>query len=114
MKKNYIEILTEAFYPELSKVLLVKKHLDKNYTKEFIDDITSDGYMKNAVVFGVLRNGIVVNQIDANELLLRLDNQFNEIIELKSDRLKFLKQIIVDWVNNKISSNGVLSVNTIK
>lgn len=114
MKKKYIDILTEAFHPELSKVLSVKSYLDKNYTKEFIDDITSDGYMKNAVVFGVLKDSVVVNQIDANELLLRLDNQFNKIIELKSDRLKFLKQIIVDWVNNKISSNGVLSVNTIK
>ena len=47
------------------------------------------------------------------ELLLMLDDKFNSMVKDEKDRREFLKQIIRDWFDNKISKQGLLSVNLI-
>lgn len=105
-------VLTEAFYPTSTSVLLIKDFLDKNFRKSEIDDINSEGYptkAKTAVM--VSNNGQPLKTFQPRELLLVLDDKFQKLISKKEDRRKFLKQVIVDWFNNTISKEGVLSVN---
>jgi hypothetical protein len=45
------------------------------------------------------------------ELLMLLDDKFNNMVSDDKDRKKFLKQVITDWYLNKIKNNGILSVN---
>ena len=40
-----------------------------------------------------------------------LDDKFNSMVKDEKDSRKFLKQIIRDWFDNKISKQGLLSVN---
>lgn len=108
-------ILTEAFYPTADKVLAVKRYLDDNFIKNETDDIGDDGYPKK------IKSAVLVNKSKQplktfmpKELLLLLDDKFQRMISNKDDRKKFLKQIITDWFNNKISKEGVLSVNLLK
>lgn len=108
-------ILTESFYPTTEKVLLVKDYLDKNFAKTESDDIGKDGYpvkIKTAVLLS--SNGQPLKTFQARELLMMLDDKFQKMITKEDDRKKFFKQIIRDWFNNKISKEGILSVNLLK
>lgn len=111
--KSFRQKLFETFIPNLDKCLLVYEHLKSNYTRELIDDVTDEGSLKKSVTFGIKQNGNVVNYISPDELLLRLDNEFNSIMSSKKDRRTFLKQIVVDWVNGSLTSSGMLSTNTL-
>ena len=108
-------VLTESFCPTAEKVLLIKNFLDKNFAKTETDDIGDDGYpikVKSAVL--VSNNNQPLKTFQAKELLLMLDDKFQKMISNESDRKKFLKQVISDWFNDRISKEGVLSVNMIK
>ena len=97
------------------KVLLVKDYLDKNFAKTESDDIGKDGYpvkIKTAVLLS--NNGQPLKTFQARELLMMLDDKFQKMITKEDDRKKFFKQIIRDWFNNKISKEGILSVNLLK
>ena len=56
-------------------------------------------------------SGQPLKTMQPKEFLLFLDDKFHGMIADESDRKKFLKQVIKDWYNNKISKNGLLSVN---
>lgn len=113
-KKSYITILKESFIPDYRQVNIIREYLDANFVKEVSSDIDSNGSLIDKVMFGIKSKGDVVNYINADELLMRLEHKFSNIVKDKEDRKKFLKQIIVDWTNNTISYNGVLSTNEIK
>lgn len=106
------DLLIESFNPSAEKVLVVKDYLDKNFTKGNIDDI-SGGYPKKVGIINMLVNGQVVKQLQGDEMLDLLDDKFSQIIVNNEDRKKFLKQILTDWYANKISKEGLLSVNTL-
>ena len=61
----------------------------------------------------MISNGKTVKVMQPEELLLLLDDKFSKMMEDKNDRMKFLKQVLTDWFDGKISKNGLLSVNTI-
>ena len=107
------DLLTESFNPSAEKVVLIKDFLDKNFVKSSIDDIDSDGFPIKNNVFNMVSNGKTVKVMQPDELLLLLDDKFSKMIEDKDDRIKFLKQVLTDWFEGKISKNGLLSVNTI-
>ena len=107
------DLLTESFNPSAEKVVLIKDFLDKNFVKSSIDDIDSDGFPIKSNVFNMVSNGKTVKVMQPDELLLLLDDKFSKMIEDKDDRIKFLKQVLTDWFDGKISKNGLLSVNTI-
>lgn len=108
-------VLAEAFYPTSEKVLAVKDYLDKNFVKTETDDIGKDGYpikVKSAVLVSSTKQPL--KTFFPKELLMMLDDKFQKMITKEDDRKKFLKQIIRDWFNNKISKEGILSVNLLK
>ena len=95
-------------------VLTVKKFLDKGFTRDLQDDIDSNGYPKKKCVVSMLSTDKQpLKTMSMRELLLMLDDKFNSMVSDESDRRKFLKQVIRDWFDNKISKQGLLSVNLI-
>ena len=108
------DILQESFFPMSDMVLMVKKFLDKGFTRDLQDDIDSNGYPKKKCVVSMLSTDKQpLKTMSMRELLLMLDDKFNSMVSDESDRRKFLKQIIRDWFDNKISKQGLLSVNLI-
>ena len=112
-EKLFDTILNESYYPITKQVLLVKNFLDKNFGKEYIEDIDSNGYPVNRGVVNMILNGVVVKQMQGDEVLSLLDDKFRSIIKDNDDRHRFLKQVLTDWFNNNISPEGILSVNKI-
>lgn len=106
------ELISEAFYPNVDKVLFIKDYIDKNFKKQSLDDIDTNGYpCSTPSVVMMSKNGQPIKTMEMKEFLLFLDDKFHNMISDESDRKKFLKQVITDWYNNKISKNGLLSVN---
>lgn len=106
------DLISEAFYPNADKVLFIKKYLDKNFQRQSIDDIDSNGYpCISPSVIMMSSNGQPLKTMQPSEFLMFLDDKFHKMISDEGDRKKFLKQVIKDWYYNKISKNGLLSVN---
>lgn len=109
------QILSESFYPTTERVLMIKRFLDGNFQRSEIDDIGEDGYpkkVKSAVLMS--SNKQPLKTMSQDELLILLDDKFNHMISDKNDRKKFFRQIIKDWMENRISKEGILSVNFLK
>lgn len=107
-------ILQESFYPVSDMVLKVKHFLDNSFTRQLQDDIDSNGYPKKKCVVTMLSTDRQpLKTMSMRELLLMLDDKFNSMVKDEADRRKFLKQIIRDWFENKITKQGLLSVNLI-
>lgn len=108
------DILQESFFPIADKVLMVKNFLDKGFIRQLQDDIDANGYpKKKCVVILKSTDNQPLKTMAMRELLLMLDDKFNSMVKDEKDRRKFLKQIIIDWFSNKISKQGLLSVNLI-
>ena len=109
-------LMTECFTPNVHQVLLVKDYLDKNFQKQYIDDIDENGEPKTDLIFYMLSptDKSPMKQYTAAQLLDKLDSNFSKFMKDKKDRKRLLKQIITDWATNKISREGLLSVNNIK
>lgn len=108
------DILQESFYPMSDMVLMVKRFLDKGFSRQLQDDIDSNGYPKKKCVVTMLSTDRQpLKTMSMRELLLMLDDKFNSMVKDEKDRRNFLKQIIRDWFDNKISKQGLLSVNLI-
>ena len=105
-------ILEETFYPNAEKVLLIKNYLDKNFSKQKLDSLDINGYPTKELTVILLSNEKQpLKTFNMKEFLRLLDDRFHKIITKDEDRKKFLKQVITDWYNDKIKSNGILSVN---
>lgn len=105
------DILAESYYPTGEKVLTIKNYLDGNFQRIQSDDIDEKGYPKKVNCVILMSGNQALKPMTMSELLLMLDDKFIKMISDKSDRRKFLMQVIKDWYNNKIDRNGVLSVN---
>lgn len=109
------QILSESFYPTTERVLMIKRFLDGNFQRSEIDDIGEDGYPKKVKsVVLMSSNKQPLKTMSQDELLILLDDKFNHMISDKNDRKKFFRQIIKDWMENRISKEGILSVNFLK
>lgn len=107
-------VLNEVFFPSAEKVRLVKDFIDKNFVRVEVDDIDGNGYPKKDKMVSLIGNGQALKTMSLHEMLLMLDDKFHTMISNQEDRMKFLKQVITDWYNRKLSDNGMLSVNIIK
>lgn len=107
--------LTEAFAPAAAKVKAVRDFLDKTFTRQQVDDIDAGGYPTKVNVAAMMSpDGKQALQVmNPAELLMFLDDKFQRMFKDKTDRQKFLKQVIRDWFFNSISKEGILSVNSI-
>lgn len=103
--------LSEAFVPKADLVLNIKTYLDKNFAKQMLDDIEG-GYPKKVCTVSMLSTDKQpLKTLQMSELLLLLDDKFHSIIKDDTDRKNFLKQVIKDWYQNKITKDGILTKN---
>lgn len=105
------EILKESLIGDLSqKVLIIKNYLDKNFVRADYTDMESGEPQNKGIVGWLNGEKEVVKTLTDVQLFYFLQEKYKNILPDKEDRDKFLKQVIKDWYNHKISKNGTLSV----
>lgn len=108
------DLLAEAFYPTSAKVLLIKDILDANFERQKLDSLDGNGHpIKEKSVVLMSSDRQPLKTLNMKELLRYLDDneKIRKMVTNDNDRRKFLEQVITDWYNNRIKSNGILSVN---
>lgn len=94
------------------KVKIVKSFLDKNFKKGNYDDIGPDGMPRRTrIVAMITPTGEVLKNMWQEDLLDLLIDKFKNMFLNHTERELFLKQVMNDWFNDKISVFGNLSVN---
>ena len=126
MSKNKTVILSEEqakyitkhnskpFFINPEKVKMVKSYLDKGFQRGNCPQITDDGYPTDVPVVSMLDSANnVIRTMNDMQLFYLLQDRFKGIMGDKTERDRFLQQIIKDWFYNKITDDGLLSVNII-
>jgi hypothetical protein len=105
---------SSSFYPDSEKVMVVKDYIEKNFSKQVIDDIDANGYPTQSTV-AIMKNksGQPINSLKPRDLFLVLQDKFQTIYQNRNMRDAFLKQVAMDWLNGKITKEGILSTNSI-
>ena len=114
-KEIYETALQEALIVNNELVKSIVKYLKKHFRPVKYDDINADGEVVQPYAIQMLSmDGEPLQTISVEVLADKIDGVFQKKIKDDSDRKKFYRQIIEDWINGKISREGILSVNTIK
>ena len=116
MEKALINRMIEesVYYPDPEKVVILKNFLDKNFTKENVPDVNSNGLPSSTVVASMKnQNGAAIETMKPIDLFYFMQERFKNIESNENDRDRLLKQVLKDWFANKISKEGGLSVNYI-
>jgi hypothetical protein len=104
-------VIEEMFGGWGEKVKAVKDYLDKNFSRAISTIIGDDGKPKIQQVVAWLDDyKQIVKTLTDVQLFYIIQDQFKNILSDKEARDKFLKQVIKDWYNHKISKNNSLSV----
>jgi hypothetical protein len=94
------------------KVLLVKNFLDKNFQRGNIEDIGDNGLPRKTRIAAMMpSSGEVLRNLLDSELQDLLIDKYKNMFLDTVERELFMKQVVDDWFNNKISPIGLLSVN---
>lgn len=112
LKNRISEDINGKYFVDPEKVLIVKNYLDKNFVKASIPCMGSDGYPTSMPIVGLKgTDGAVMKNMTDKQLFFMLQNHFFKMFSDANERDKFLKQIIKDWYYDKISKEGIPSVN---
>lgn len=107
--KKYIE---ESYFVETQKVNIVKKYLDDNFVRGAIPTIGEDGYGKTILIVGMrMPLSDKVKNMTAKQAFYLLQDKFKNIYSEPAQRDAFLKRVLIDWYNGKITREGLLSKN---
>lgn len=98
------------------KVLIVKRFLDNHFQKGCKETIGVNGLpcKVNIVALKSSNGDILREEIPTEELHDLLIDNFKNMFINTDERDCFLKQVMNDWFNNRISIHGLLSVNSIR
>lgn len=106
---------SKPFYVNPEQVNIVKKYLDTGFKRGSMHTISDEGYPKETKIVAMIgTDGNVLRNMTDVQLFYLLQDRFQHMFADMENRDKFLKQIIKDWYNKKISNTGLLSVNLIK
>ena len=109
-ESQYNKLLEISVPQYTDKVLMVKNFLDKHFVRG--DKETNEFLTPNkSVVISINDMGQPVGTLSFKDLFFLIQDQFKEILPDINERHAFLKQIIKDWYNKKISKDGLLSIN---
>jgi hypothetical protein len=104
-------MIEEMFGGWGEKVKAVKDYLDKNFSRANSTIFGKDGRPQTQEVVAWLdKYKQVVKTLTDVQLFYIIQDQFKNILPDKEERDKFIKQVIKDWYNHKISKNYSLSV----
>lgn len=103
--------INELFGGWGEKVKVVKDYLDKHFSRANATVMGSDGRPETRQIVAWLDDyKQIVKTLTDVQLFYIIQDQFKNILSDKEARDKFLKQVIKDWYNHKISKNNSLSV----
>lgn len=113
IKEKQKQAINESeYFIDPQKVLLVKRFLDDTFVRGNIPYVGDDGYPKSKPIVGMKgTDGNVAKNMDAQHLFYLLQDKFKGIYGDKEKRDRFLKQVMKDWYDRKITQEGLLSVN---
>ena len=104
-----------AVYPvEPTKVLLVKRYLDKEFVKGTYTTIKAGTpQVERIALYKNPTNGEPIEDVKLSprQVFDNLEAEFKTIYNDKVRRTKFLQQVLKDWFNDRITVLGMLSVN---
>ena len=93
------------------KVKMVKDYLDKHFARANSIIMGSNGRPENKQIVAWLDDyKQIVKTLTDVQLFYVIQDEFRNILSDKDERDKFLKQVIKDWYNHKITKNNSLSV----
>ena len=98
-------------YPiDPTKVLLVKKHLDKNF-KKFKYAKLKGGRKNKIMIVGLMDGENVLKYMYKEDLKDYLIDYFSKMFSDKIERDLFMGAIVDKWLKNKIGVHGTLDIN---
>lgn len=102
-------MITELFNGWGDKVKSVKDYLDKNFARANATIFGEDGRPKVEKVVAWLDDfKQVVKTLTDVQLFYVIQDQFKNILPDKTERDNFIKQVIKDWYDHKITKNNTL------
>lgn len=100
------------YFVEPNKVLVIKKYLDDNFAKGGIPNIGEDGYPSTMPIVALKgTDGQVARNMSDKQLFALLLDKFKNVYSDDIRKKRFLQQLMKDWYYDKISKEGLLSVN---
>lgn len=94
------------------KVLVVKKFLDGNFQKGNAEFIGNNGRLVKVRMIGIPdSSGESLRDLTPDNLVDLLIDRFKNMFLDQKERELFMKQVVKDWINDKITVNGILTVN---
>ena len=94
------------------KVLVVKKFLDSNFQKGNAEFIGNNGRLAKVRIISIPdSNGESLRDLTSDNLIDLLIDRFKDMFLDQRERELFMKQVANDWINDKITVNGILTVN---
>ena len=94
------------------KVLVVKKFLDSNFQKGNAEFIGNNGRLAKVRIISIPdSNGESLRDLTSDNLIDLLIDRFKNMFLDQRERELFMKQVVNDWINDKITVNGILTVN---
>lgn len=104
--------ISESYFVEPEKVKIVEKFLDDTFVKGAVPSIGEDGYAKPIFIVGMkIPYSDKFKNMTATQAFYMLQDKFKNIYSDPKQRDSFLKKVLVDWYNGKISKHGLLSIN---
>ena len=92
------------------KVDVIKKFLDDNFTRATTTVMGDNGLPETkGIVLWLDADKKPVKTLTDVQLFYVLQSQFKTIIHDRDERDKFIKQVIKDWYNKKISNVNTLT-----
>jgi hypothetical protein len=101
-------------YPiDPNKVLLVKKCLDDYFKPGLLNgaDLASGLPGQQQIICMFAQNGEKISDMSFEDVEDRLIENFKNMFLNPDERKRFIKQVIRDWYDGRISPYGLLSVN---
>lgn len=106
-------VLKETFAVNTSLVRKVYDYVSKNYSYAKYDDIDENGDVVEKIAIQALgSNGEPIQTLSPQKMLDKIDAKFSGIIKDDTERRNFLRQVLADWVDGKVTKEGMLSVNS--
>lgn len=109
LTRMFLNEKTYPIKPEL--VLQVKEYLDKNFKKGDIEGFSERGDLERTPIASLMdSHGNPVKPYSDEGLHNFLIEKFKNMFSSEEERHNFLRQVIKDWYNDKITPNGLLTV----
>lgn len=108
-----LNIKIKANFPvDPEKVKIVAKYLNSAFKRGKMNGMGEDGYPKSIPIVAMIgADGQPLKNMTDKQLFYLLQDRFSHIYDDTKKRDSLLTQIMKDWYNDKITPNGMLSVN---